>query len=110
MLEARGELDNTVFVVAGDHGYFYGEHGLGGERRLAYEESARIPLMIRYPPLSAPGTTPEPLVMNLDLAPTVLDLFGVPVPGYMQGRPLFEERIAGAPKSGAAEPPAKVHA
>jgi len=48
-LEARGSLDETVIVVAGDHGYFYGEHGLGGERRLAYEETSRIPLMIRYP-------------------------------------------------------------
>ena len=75
-LEAMGELDNTIFVVAGDHGYFYGEHGLGGERRLAYEESARIPIMIRYPPLVEAGITPEPLVMNIDLAPTLLELGG----------------------------------
>ena len=47
-LTALGRLDNTMIVVAGDHGYFYGEHGLNEERRLAYEESARMPLLIRY--------------------------------------------------------------
>jgi hypothetical protein len=47
-LKRLGELDNTVVVVAGDNGYFYGEHGLDEERRLAYEETARIPLLIRY--------------------------------------------------------------
>ena len=75
-LEAMGELDNTVIILAGDHGYFYGEHGLGGERRLAYEESSRIPLMVRYPPLVEAGITPEPLVMNIDVAPTLLELAG----------------------------------
>jgi N-acetylglucosamine-6-sulfatase len=75
-LDAMGELDNTIIVLAGDHGYFYGEHGLGGERRLAYEESARIPLMVRYPPLVEAGITPEPLVMNIDVAPTLLELGG----------------------------------
>mgnify|MGYP001199843986 CR=1 FL=1 len=75
-LEAMGELDNTIVVLAGDHGYFYGEHGLGGERRLAYEESSRIPLMVRYPPLVEAGITPELLVMNIDVAPTLLELGG----------------------------------
>ena len=75
-LDAMGELDNTIIVLAGDHGYFYGEHGLGGERRLAYEESSRIPLMVRYPPLIQGGITPELLVMNIDVAPTLLELGG----------------------------------
>ena len=44
----RGVLDNTVVVFTSDHGYFYGEHGLNEERRLAYEETIRIPLLIRY--------------------------------------------------------------
>lgn len=73
-LEAMGQLDNTIIVVAGDHGYFYGEHGLGGERRLAYEESARIPILVRYPRLIQAGITPAGLVMNVDLAPTLLEL------------------------------------
>ena len=48
-LRDMGELDNTVIVFTSDHGYFYGEHGLNEERRLAYEETARIPLIVRYP-------------------------------------------------------------
>ena len=48
-LESLGELDNTVVVLTSDHGYFYGEHGLNAERRLAYEETARIPMIIRFP-------------------------------------------------------------
>ena len=50
-LEAQGKLDNTLIVFTSDEGYFYGEHGLSVERRLAYEESARIPLYIRWPKL-----------------------------------------------------------
>ena len=73
-LQARAELDNTVVVVAGDHGYFYGEHGLGGERRLAYEETARIPLLVRYPALATAGAMPEQLVLSIDLAPTLLEI------------------------------------
>ena len=87
-LEAMGVADRTVVVVAGDHGYFYGEHGLGGERRLAYEETARIPLLIRYPPLVEAGLTPEPLAMNIDLAPTLLELAGVEPPRPVHGRSL----------------------
>ena len=67
VLEDRGELDNTVVVFTSDHGYFYGEHGLNAERRLAYEETARIPIVVRYPPLVEAGSTPEPFVLG-DLA------------------------------------------
>lgn len=73
-LEALGELDNTVVVVTSDHGYFYGEHGLGGERRLAYEETARIPMHIRYPSLIEAGTEIDEMVLSVDLAATLLDL------------------------------------
>ena len=45
-------FDNTIIVFTSDHGYFYGEHGLNEERRLAYEETIRIPLIVRYPPLA----------------------------------------------------------
>ena len=58
-LERTGQLDNTIVMLAGDHGYFYGEHGLDAERRLAYEESARIPIVVRYPSLIEAGTTPD---------------------------------------------------
>jgi N-acetylglucosamine-6-sulfatase len=87
-----GELDNTVVVVAGDHGYFYGEHGLNEERRLAYEETIRIPLIMRYPSLIGAGSTPGPMVLNIDVAPTLLDLAGLVPESGMQGvsvRPLL---------------------
>jgi len=87
-LDDAGQLDNTVFVVAGDHGYFYGEHGLSVERRLAYEESIRIPLLIRYPAATAAGTAPEEIVLTLDLAPTFVELAGGAIPASYQGRSL----------------------
>ena len=55
-LERKGVLDDTVVVFTSDHGYFYGEHGLNEERRLAYEETIRIPLVVRYPPLAKAGS------------------------------------------------------
>jgi N-acetylglucosamine-6-sulfatase len=73
-LSDMGELDNTVIVLTSDHGYFYGEHGLNEERRLAYEETARIPLIIRYPGVARAGHTPAQLVQVIDFAPTILAL------------------------------------
>jgi len=87
-LQETGQLDNTVIVFAGDNGYFYGEHGLSVERRLAYEESIRMPLLVRYPRLIKAGTVRDEFALNIDLAPTLLALAGAPVPGNVQGRSL----------------------
>lgn len=87
-LEEQGELDNTLFVVAGDHGYFYGEHGLSIERRLAYEESIRIPLLMRYPAMIAAGSEPQPLVQTIDLAPTFVEVGGGEPQAHYQGKSL----------------------
>jgi N-acetylglucosamine-6-sulfatase len=87
-LEQTGKRDETLVIFTSDHGYFYGEHGLSVERRLAYEESIRIPLLMRYPGLIRAGTTLEPMVLSLDVAPTVLELGGVPIPGNLHGRSL----------------------
>jgi N-acetylglucosamine-6-sulfatase len=65
-LEDRGKLDRTVVVITSDQGFFYGEHGLAQERRLAYDPSIRIPLLLRYPTLARPGTSIEALAINLD--------------------------------------------
>ncbi|HEX2444032.1 MAG TPA: sulfatase [Vicinamibacterales bacterium] len=92
-LEMMGALDDTVVVFTSDHGYFYGEHGLSEERRLAYEEAIRIPLVVRYPPRVQAGSTPEQLVLSLDMAPTLIELAGLKPPPAMQGRslvPIFE--------------------
>jgi N-acetylglucosamine-6-sulfatase len=76
-LDSLGVLDNTLLVFTSDHGYFYGEHGLDQERRLAYEETARIPLLVRYPRLTRAGTTPAQLTQTIDVASTILDVAGV---------------------------------
>ena len=87
-LEARGELDRTVFVITSDNGFFFGEHGLTSERRLPYEESIRNPLLIRYPPLVSAGSRPTALALTTDLAPTILELTGAPIGAHIQGRSL----------------------
>ena len=92
-LDRTGQLDNTIVMVAGDHGYFYGEHGLNAERRLAYDESARIPVVARYPKLIPAGTRPDGLAVSIDLAPTLLELGGAEIDPGLQGRswvPLLE--------------------
>ena len=71
-LEGKGELDDTCILFLGDNGYFFGEHGLGPERRFAYEEGIRSPFLIRYPAWFKPGTVNDDLVLALDIAPTVL--------------------------------------
>ena len=90
-LDELGLAEDTVVVFASDNGYYLGEHGLG-DKRSVYEESLRIPLLVRYPRLIAKGTVRDEMVLNIDLAPTIVDLAGVAVPREMQGkswRPLF---------------------
>ncbi|MBA4147963.1 MAG: sulfatase [Verrucomicrobia bacterium] len=89
ILEDTGKLDNTLFIFTSDGGYFYGEHGLSVERRLAYEESIRIPLLMRFPKLIQPSTGVDAMVLNIDIAPTVLELAGARIPMQMQGRSLL---------------------
>ena len=84
-LEDQGQLDNTVVIVTSDQGFFYGEFGLAQERRLAYEPSIRIPLLVRYPPLISGGQELSTMAANVDVAPTVLDLAGLTPPDDMDG-------------------------
>ena len=87
-LKETNQLDNTVIVFTSDNGYFYGEHGLSVERRLAYEESIRLPLLVRYPRLIKAGTVRDDFALNIDVAPTLLELAGVSAPVMFQGRSL----------------------
>jgi arylsulfatase A-like enzyme len=87
-LEAQGILDNTALVWSSDHGFFLGEHRFY-DKRLMYEPSIRIPLMLRYPPRIHAGAAAQRMALNLDLAPTILDLAQVPVPAHFQGRSLL---------------------
>jgi N-acetylglucosamine-6-sulfatase len=76
-LRALGVFENTVVIFTSDHGYFYGEHGLNEERRLAYEETLRIPLIVRDPRQARHAATPSQMVQTIDLAPSILALAGV---------------------------------
>jgi N-acetylglucosamine-6-sulfatase len=88
-LEDQNQLDNTLIVFTSDEGYFYGEHGLSVERRLAYEESIRIPLFMRWPKQIKPGATIDQFALNVDVAPTLLDIAGATIPSTMDGRSLL---------------------
>lgn len=86
-LERTGELDNTIILFASDNGYFMGEHGYW-DKRIAYEESMRIPMIVRYPHAIAAGSRIDEMCLNIDIAPTLLEMSGTPVPDWMQGRSL----------------------
>jgi N-acetylglucosamine-6-sulfatase len=89
LLKDTGQLDNTLIIFTSDEGYFYGEHGLSVERRLAYEESARIPMLMRYPKLIKAGSEITQMALNIDIAPTLLELAGAPIPENLDGRSLL---------------------
>lgn len=99
LLAALDELklaDNTVVVFTSDNGFYLGEHCLN-DKRSAYDESLRIPMLVRYPARFPAGEVIDDLALNIDIAPTFLDLAGLPVPDTMQGRslvPLIEGRAA----------------
>lgn len=91
-LEQTGELDNTCIIFLSDNGYFFGEHGLGPERRFAYEEGIRSPFTVRFPPMVKAGSTRDQLVICQDIAPTLIELAGGTPGPQIQGRslvPLF---------------------
>jgi len=101
LLRKKGILDNTVIVFAGDNGFFHGEHGKG-DKRLAYNESMRIPLVMRYPKAAKAGQSVTEMVLNADIAPTFLDFAGIKIPEQMQGKsviPLLKGQNEGWRKS-----------
>lgn len=87
-LGSVGQLDNTLVVFTSDNGFLLGAHRLF-DKRTMHEESIRVPLTLRFPARISPGAAPEGLVSTLDLAPTILELAEVPVPGTVQGRSLW---------------------
>lgn len=86
-LERTGARDNTVIVFVGDNGCYLGEHGLA-DKWFPHEESIRVPLLVHDPRLSRRGAVLEEMVLNIDIAPTLLALAGVAPPTAMQGRDL----------------------
>jgi arylsulfatase A-like enzyme len=87
-LERQDALDKTAVLLTSDHGFLLGEHHLY-DKRLMYEPSIRVPMLVRYPGRVHEGAKSEEMVLNLDLAPTMLDLAGIAAPSGMQGRTMM---------------------
>jgi len=83
-LDKKGLSRNTVVVYCSDQGFYMGEHGWF-DKRWIYEESLRTPFVIRWPGVVRPGSSVSRLVLNIDWAPTLLDMAGVKVPAEVQG-------------------------
>lgn len=100
-LKETGQLDNTIVIFTSDNGFALGEHGRV-DKRTAYEESLRVPLVVRYPPLIPKATVIQEMVLNLDLAPSVIDLCGGKKLSGIDGRswkPLLAGKASGWRKS-----------
>nr|WP_276496897.1 sulfatase [Pontibacter litorisediminis] len=95
-LDKNGLADNTIVIYVSDQGFYMGEHGWF-DKRFMYEESFRTPMVMRWPGVVKPGTQSGHFVMNLDIAPTMLDAAGVAIPKDMQGEsflPLLTDKKA----------------
>jgi arylsulfatase A-like enzyme len=87
-LDRSGLAKNTIVIYTSDQGFFLGDHGLF-DKRFMYEESLRMPFLVRWPAAIKAGTRSDAIALNVDFAPTFLDAAGLPVPGDMQGRSLL---------------------
>ncbi len=83
-LEEEGLMDNTIIVYTGDQGFMLGEHDYI-DKRWMYEESMRMPFLVRYPEKVKAGSRTDAIINNTDFAPTLIELAGGQTPNYMQG-------------------------
>jgi N-acetylglucosamine-6-sulfatase len=83
-LDKEGLTESTLVIYMGDNGFSFGEHGLIDKRHF-YEESAKVPFLIRCPELFAGNRTMEPMIQNIDVAPTILEVAGIQKPEHMHG-------------------------
>ena len=88
VLEQKGVMNETAILWSSDHGFFLGEHRFY-DKRLMYEPSIRVPLMMRYPKRIKAGTVSDKMALDLDIPPTLLDLAKVPIPSAFQGKSLM---------------------
>lgn len=86
-LDEAGLTENTLIIYTSDQGFFLGDHGWY-DKRFMYEESLRMPFILRYPKEVAAGSVNDDIILNIDFAELFLDLAGLPIPGDMQGRSL----------------------
>ncbi len=92
-LDQKGLTDDTVVIYTSDQGFFLGDHGWF-DKRFMYEESLRMPMLVRYPREAKPGSVNRDMISNLDFAPFFTDLAGLPTPPSFQGRS-FRPMLAG---------------
>lgn len=86
-LDEKGLTEDTIVIYTSDQGFFLGDHGWY-DKRFMYEESLRMPFLIRYPRSIKPGTSTDAFALNVDFAQTFLDYAGIEAPEDMQGRSL----------------------
>ncbi|MDD4872256.1 MAG: sulfatase [Kiritimatiellae bacterium] len=86
-LDKEGLRDNTIVIYTSDQGFFLGDHGWY-DKRFMYEESIKMPFLVRWPGVTKAGTVQDALAINPDFAPTFMDAAGLSVPADMQGRSL----------------------
>ena len=84
-LEESGLAENTVVIYSSDQGFYLGEHGWY-DKRWMFEESFKMPFLIRWPGVTEPGSVPAAMIQNIDYAPTFLEMAGAPIPADMQGK------------------------
>jgi N-acetylglucosamine-6-sulfatase len=84
-LKENGLLESTLVIYMGDNGFLFGEHGLI-DKRNAYEESMRVPMLAYCPEVIKPGIIIKDIVANIDIAPTLLEVAGLKPPSYMDGK------------------------
>jgi arylsulfatase A-like enzyme len=87
-LDAAGLARNTMVVYTSDQGFFLGDHGMF-DKRFMYEESIRMPFLVRWPAGIKPGARSDAIALNVDFAPTFLEVAGLPLPADLQGRSLL---------------------
>ncbi|QDT38240.1 sulfatase family protein [Stratiformator vulcanicus] len=87
-LKQSGQFDSTLVIYMGDNGHMWGEHDLI-DKRTAYEESARVPLLMQCPEIVPAGTKCDEIAANIDIAPTLIEAGGMVPPVYMHGRSLL---------------------
>ncbi|WP_316840219.1 sulfatase [Pedobacter gandavensis] len=97
-LDKQGLTKNTIVIYMSDQGFYLGEHGWF-DKRFIYEESFRTPMVMRYPGVIKPGSVSKDFVMNLDIAPTMLDAAGIAIPKDIQGKSMLpqlkDKKVAG---------------
>lgn len=84
-LDKAGLAENTIVIYSSDQGFYLGEHGWF-DKRFMYEQSLRMPFVMRYPNVIKPQSVVNEMVVNIDFAPTILNIAGVPIPKDMQGK------------------------